>query len=175
MRFLIAIDKSDPAKWALELGAKMAQEMCATLVLMTVVPLNVFAWVVEGMLELMDPQHHQEGKDLLEKLRQTLPPSVKSAQIVREGTPAEEIITAAKALQADFIVIGTRGRSRVTQFFLGSTAEAVVRRASCPVITVRQRVTWATEQKDMSERSSTVANVRPIDSAVLQSVRSHSC
>src|SRR5688500_11129370 len=69
MRFLIAIDKSDPAKWALELGAKMAQEVSGTLVLLTVVPTNGVAGIVEGMFELMDPHHHHEGEELLEKLR----------------------------------------------------------------------------------------------------------
>ena len=40
------------------------------------------------------------------------------------------------AAEADLIVIGTHGRGLIGRFLLGSTAEAVVRHATCPVLTV---------------------------------------
>lgn len=57
---------------------------------------------------------------------------------VREGHPAEEIMTYADSVDADVIAMGTRGRHGDHAFLLGSVAEAVVRHASQPVLTVRQ-------------------------------------
>jgi len=57
---------------------------------------------------------------------------------IREGTPAEEIIDYAEDVDADAIAMGTRGRDGEHAFLLGSVAEAVVRHAPMPVLTVRQ-------------------------------------
>ena len=54
-----------------------------------------------------------------------------------EGEAAEHILQQAETLKADLIVIGTHGRSGAKRFFLGSVAETVIRRASCPVLTLR--------------------------------------
>lgn len=53
------------------------------------------------------------------------------------GVPYEEIIKFADKENIDLIVIGTYGRSGLERFIFGSTAERVVRRAPCPVMTVR--------------------------------------
>jgi nucleotide-binding universal stress UspA family protein len=55
---------------------------------------------------------------------------------VREGEPVRRILEEAEVGRADLIVMGTRGRSGVSRLLLGSVAEAVLRRASCPVLTV---------------------------------------
>ncbi|MGE0683706.1 MAG: universal stress protein [Candidatus Binatia bacterium] len=54
-----------------------------------------------------------------------------------EGEAAEHILQQAETLKVDLIVIGTHGRSGAQRFFLGSVAETVIRRASCPVLTLR--------------------------------------
>ncbi len=56
---------------------------------------------------------------------------------VLEGIPYEEIIKYAEKEKIDMIVIGTYGRSGLERFIFGSTAERVVRRAPCAVLTVR--------------------------------------
>lgn len=56
---------------------------------------------------------------------------------VLKGVPYEEIIKFADKEKIDIIVIGTYGRSGLERFIFGSTAERVVRRAPCPVLTVR--------------------------------------
>lgn len=52
------------------------------------------------------------------------------------GIPSEEVITAARAEDSDLIVVGTRGKTGLAHVLLGSTAERVIRRAPCPVMTV---------------------------------------
>lgn len=54
------------------------------------------------------------------------------------GNPADAIVHEAEAENADLIVMGTHGRTGLTRLLMGSVAEAVVRRAKCPVLTVKQ-------------------------------------
>jgi nucleotide-binding universal stress UspA family protein len=58
---------------------------------------------------------------------------------LREGHPAAETVRAAEDLHADLIVMGTHGRTGFQRWVLGSVAEAVLRRAPCPVLTVPPR------------------------------------
>jgi nucleotide-binding universal stress UspA family protein len=61
-------------------------------------------------------------------LRQTL---------LDSGDPARVIVETAERLGSDMIAIGTHGRTGLSHLLLGSVAEKVVRRAPCPVLTVR--------------------------------------
>lgn len=54
-----------------------------------------------------------------------------------EGTAADAILWAAEAEKCDLIVMGTHGRSGLRRAVMGSVAEAVTRKARCPVLTVR--------------------------------------
>ena len=56
------------------------------------------------------------------------------------GEPAAAIIQAATDRAVDLIVLGTHGRHGLAHLMLGSVAEAVVRTAPCPVLTVRGQV-----------------------------------
>ncbi|MEX5214166.1 MAG: universal stress protein [Nitrospiraceae bacterium] len=58
--------------------------------------------------------------------------------LVNEGSPADVILEVAQEQPCDMIVIGTHGRRGVSRLLLGSVAEAVLRRADCPVLTVKQ-------------------------------------
>jgi len=55
----------------------------------------------------------------------------------REGHPFVEIIRYAKGHAIDLIVMGTHGRTGIPHLLMGSVAENVVRKSSCPVLTVR--------------------------------------
>lgn len=55
-----------------------------------------------------------------------------------EGYPPEVIIDKARENEVDLIAMGTHGRTGLTHVLLGSTAERVIHRAPCPVLTVRR-------------------------------------
>jgi universal stress protein A len=55
------------------------------------------------------------------------------------GNPYEEIVKVAKAEAVELIVIATHGYTGFKHFFMGSTAERVVRIAPCPVLVVREK------------------------------------
>jgi len=56
---------------------------------------------------------------------------------VREGTPFYEIVRYAQEQDIDLIVMGTHGHTGLAHMLLGSVTEKVVRKAPCPVLTVR--------------------------------------
>lgn len=58
---------------------------------------------------------------------------------VRVGSPFVEIIRYAREQDIDLIVLGTHGRTGLSHVLLGSVAERVVRKAPCPVLTVRPK------------------------------------
>lgn len=57
--------------------------------------------------------------------------------LVIQGVPFTEIIRTAKDCNIDLIVIGTHGRTGLAHAVMGSVAEKVVRKAPCPVLTIR--------------------------------------
>lgn len=56
---------------------------------------------------------------------------------VAMGTPFVEVVRYAREHEIDLIVLGTHGRGAIAHMLMGSTAERVVRKAPCPVLTVR--------------------------------------
>jgi glycine betaine transporter len=58
-------------------------------------------------------------------------------EIIASGKPHHEILRVAAEWGADLIVLGTHGRTVVDRMIFGSTVEPVVRRAHCPVLTMR--------------------------------------
>ena len=57
--------------------------------------------------------------------------------MVREGKPAGIILEVVAGLEPDLVVMGSHGRSKIDHLLLGSVAERVIRKAPCPVLTVR--------------------------------------
>jgi|GEM_PF-5117827 len=57
--------------------------------------------------------------------------------VIARGIPYQEIVRESKEMGATLLVIGTHGYTGVQHLIFGSTAERVVRSASCPVLTVR--------------------------------------
>jgi len=57
--------------------------------------------------------------------------------VMEQGSPFLEIIRYAKDHDIDLIVMGTHGRGPIAHMLMGSVAEKVVRRAPCPVLTVK--------------------------------------
>ncbi|WP_227134465.1 universal stress protein [Halorubellus salinus] len=67
---------------------------------------------------------------------------------IEDGDPARRIVDYADEIDADVIVSGTHGRSGVERRLIGSVAERLVRRARCPVMTVRLPETDVTVEDD---------------------------
>lgn len=79
---------------------------------------------------------------------------------IEHGTPAETIVEAARRHRASLIVMGSHGRNRMPRLLVGSTAEAVLRRAPCPVSVLRmpEQMAAATEIPREEESLQQTAN-----------------
>ncbi|WP_227255064.1 universal stress protein [Frigoriglobus tundricola] len=141
-RILVPTDFSDYARPAVRYAAELAEKFSAELVLLHVVPDAVLA-LPDAVMPTPTPavdlsELTEAGKEGLahliaaEKLEKRHPRAE-----VRIGSPADEIIAAARDLHADLVCIGTHGRGGLARVLLGSVAEHVVRQAPCPVLTVR--------------------------------------
>ena len=62
---------------------------------------------------------------------------VRVESLVMEGDPVDMILRAAEETHSDMIVMGTHGRTALARLLLGSVAEAVLRKAPCPVLTAK--------------------------------------
>ena len=100
----------------------------------------VFAWQVPfssfpGLFDRAELE--QAGKKfLIDRVSAIAPsPKVPLLPLVAEGDPAEALVTAAK--DANLLVLGTRGRTRLAGFLLGSVSSRCAAAASCPVLLVK--------------------------------------
>jgi nucleotide-binding universal stress UspA family protein len=152
-RILVAVNASEQAGWALDVGSQLALQLGARVGLVHVVNAT-FAWVPELAISeqrLLDDLR-QNGAVLLKHMESRLPNNLAYDRLAREGEPSELIIAAAKEWKADLIVMGTHGRGRFAQFLLGSTAEEVLRNAPCPVLMVRDPLSnMSNNQADAGE------------------------
>lgn len=80
--------------------------------------------------------YEEEIKRFVEPLKAR---GLRTDTAVAEGNPAAQILSQARWLPADLIVMGTHGRGGFERWVLGSVTEKVLRKAECPVLTVSQR------------------------------------
>jgi nucleotide-binding universal stress UspA family protein len=137
-KILIALDHSTPAADAAKFGSDLAAKSGAEVVLLTVVPPppGVIPDVAAAGAKL--DYNRSEGRRLLDRYRRLLPHNTLVEELVFEGSPPDEIVSAALSCHADLVVLGTHSRHGLSRVFLGSTAEAVVRNSPCTVLVVRQ-------------------------------------
>ncbi len=87
----------------------------------------------------MTPPPEGDWKALDEQLRhvQASDAKIPVKHLLEEGDPAAEILRVADELKCDLIVMGMHGRRGVARLLMGSVAEHVVRKATCPVLVVK--------------------------------------
>ncbi|HEV8606660.1 MAG TPA: universal stress protein [Tepidisphaeraceae bacterium] len=145
-RILVATDGGQAAEWATDAGASMAAQLHAKLAFVHVIP-RALAYPTElGFVESDRIADLHERADHYLCHAQRRAGDVPSERIMREGIAPAEIIVAAKEWNADLIVVGSHNRGRFSRLILGSTAEAIVRGANCPVLVMTQAPTQAADE-----------------------------
>jgi len=134
---LITTDFSETSRTAFRLAEQVAEKFGGTMTLLHVQELHLPPLVYESAGTGVG-QIEREHKELAESRLQELAQRVGGiANHVVLGTPHVEIVRFAKEHEIDLIVMATHGRGFFSHAILGSTTERVVRRAPCPVLTVR--------------------------------------
>lgn len=101
---------------------------------------QTFGEVRQVVLQEAIKRHEEEARGIVEAVADAgTKVGVAVETRIVTGTAVEQIVRLAKELPADLIIIGTHGRTGISHVFLGSVAEKVVRRAPCPVLTVRSK------------------------------------
>ena len=140
-KILVPLDFSPASVEALDYAVSMAKQFHAAIHLVHVYPPDEASSVPGGGHLLF------ETAETIERLNEELTgihrkhvPTFRSENChIRAGRPYEQIINLAREINADLIVLSTRGHSGLKHLLLGSTAERVVRSAPCPVLVVRKR------------------------------------
>jgi nucleotide-binding universal stress UspA family protein len=138
---VVPTDFSPESKKALRYAATLAAGFGAVLRLVYVVEPGSFVNDLANVAVIRDDKEvAQDAAARLQCLAQDEVEELIPVQAeVRIGKPYIEVVTVAKRLGADLIVIATRGYSGMKHALLGSTAERVVRHAPCPVLVVREK------------------------------------
>jgi nucleotide-binding universal stress UspA family protein len=141
-RILVPTDFSKHSENALTYAAAFAEKFGAELYLLHVVQ-DLALFIPDAIT--VAPPIAPPVEQFLAAAKAALDRAVKDGTLaglkvhpeVREGTPFYEIVRFAQETNIDLILLGTHGHSGLAHVLLGSTAEKVVRKAPCPVLTVR--------------------------------------
>ena len=139
-RIVCPTDFSERAAPAERQAVRLAKALGAELVLAhvgTEAPLWREGFYTPDVRAVFESQRKWAADTLADRVVALAADGVVARAVVRVGLPWEEIVRLATDEHADMIVMGTQGRTGLDRLLLGSVAERVIRRAPCPVLTVR--------------------------------------
>jgi nucleotide-binding universal stress UspA family protein len=141
---LVPTDFSEPALVAMKYARALAENFGASLHLLHVIEensLDYFAWtspVGSPAMASVQLEMEKTARFQLEQMMTADERTKFELKIVTlVGSPFLEIIRYARSQNIDLIIMGTHGRGPIAHMLMGSVAEKVVRKAPCPVLTVR--------------------------------------
>jgi nucleotide-binding universal stress UspA family protein len=139
-KILIATDGSDSARDAVEFGLELAAEQGARAYVVHVVqPLDVapysnFGFIAPALPHEVD-EHDREPVRAAEEIAAGIDVPVETE--VLKGNPVHEVVTYADSIDADLIVVGSRGHGALASALLGSVSRGVLSESRRPVLVVR--------------------------------------
>jgi nucleotide-binding universal stress UspA family protein len=140
-RIICAVDFSPSSLAGLELAGALAQDQRTRLTLVSVFEAQPDEQAAMAMAPTVN-DYWQQREDAARRRLDVLVPAkvtVRAETQLRRGKPYEEVLAAVAEQHADLIVLGIHARHTFDLPVLGSTTSQIVRRASCPVLTVRPR------------------------------------
>ena len=141
-RILVPTDFSSRSDTALRYGQAIAERFGASLHLLHVLeePLLTGALGTEIFLPDAQAVHEQIRSNAERMLEERMPPDLRrrrrATTDIVVGPCAEAVVTFADDRGMSLIVVGTHAHGSVAHMLVGSVAETIVRKASCPVLTV---------------------------------------
>jgi nucleotide-binding universal stress UspA family protein len=139
-RILVAVDFSSGSEVVVEYAVALAKVLQATVTLFHVYQMpDLMNSIVPGADNAGDAEKDRAlAQKWLEELRAQAQKhiNVEMRVVVEHGSPAQEIVSLSRSGGFDMVVMGTHGRTGLRHVLMGSVAEAVVRRALCPVLTI---------------------------------------
>ena len=137
---LYPTDFSEDARHACPYVIDLAKKFGARVILIHVVPAPTYAVSYEIAVDTstLDEEMRKSAQTRIEKLAgEFAAEGIECDAVIEVGGAFVEIIKTARDREADLIVLATHGLGALKHMLLGSTAEKVVRKAPCPVLTIR--------------------------------------
>ncbi|MCD6290533.1 MAG: universal stress protein [Anaerolineae bacterium] len=145
-RILVPLDGSPLSERALPAAAALAEKFDGRLILLHVLDIPtptlpaLYPEIAIGWVEEAREQAHREAQRYLEKLRAALEEQGLGVEVLlRDTSPAEDILDVATTGGVDLIVMSTHGQGGLARWTFGSVADKVARHSPCPVLLVRQK------------------------------------
>ena len=143
-KILVPIDFSDYSKSSLKFAVNFVKQFHAELYIIYVVEPVIYPpdfSMGQIAIPSVDLEMDKRAVEELNKLAQKeIPEDIKVHPVVKTGKPFLEIIETAAEESIDLIIIASHGHTGVEHLLFGSTAEKVVRKAPCPVLTLRDPI-----------------------------------
>jgi len=138
-KILVATDFSDISERAFFQAVDLAKELGASLNVVHIVQIHPASIPESGVVntEEIVAQEEQRANERLDKYIQDYGEGLDISRLILHGDPATQISSVAKETGADFIVMGTHGRTGLFHLLMGSVAESVFKNAEVPVISVK--------------------------------------
>ncbi len=175
MRILLAVDGSVSSDRATELVSTFPLPPESVIRIVAVqqpfVDVLAMSWASVGAAdsdteteEQRDARHLREAIERAEIALKR--PGVKLEGFMLRGRPASAIVDEAGAMEADLVVVGSRGHGTIATMVLGSTAAEVVDHATCPVLVARSNmigtVAFADDGSKSARHAETVVTAWPL-------------
>jgi nucleotide-binding universal stress UspA family protein len=148
-KILVSTDGSETANKSVKYAAGLAKQLGAKIILLSVIDINVGAFMAQTVSAVDSPTHLIEPME--DYLKQTAEAYLKegekictkngiqSKKVIRSGHPVEEIVNEAVKSKVDLIVMGSQGRSALKAAILGSVTFGVIHKdTKIPVLVVRK-------------------------------------
>jgi len=130
MKILVGYDGTSSAKEALNLAKTHAKAFGATVEVVTSMEKGT-----EGHRE--EIEQAERGLQWAKSLFEENDIDCTTHLLIRGLTPGEDIVEFAEENKADEIIVGVKRRSKVGKLLMGSTAQYVILKAACPVVSVK--------------------------------------
>jgi nucleotide-binding universal stress UspA family protein len=133
-------DFSERSQHAFGLACALARDYGARLIVLHVADMPTLgSGGADGVPPMLLPGPEELRASARVQLDQLQVPhaNVRAERRLEQGDAVSEILRVAQETSADLIVLGTHGRTGLARLLMGSVAEQVVRKAACPVLTVK--------------------------------------
>ncbi|WP_027389755.1 universal stress protein [Chrysiogenes arsenatis] len=142
-KILLPVDMSDFSLQVAEEAVNFAEKVGAQeIIILSVVNVVNYSQSYINAIDFdqMNSTIQRHFSKELDKLTESLKgKKIPVRSLILEGNPYAEIVDYAEKNDVDLIIIGSHGYTGIDRFLLGSVAERVVRKAKCPVLTVRMK------------------------------------
>jgi nucleotide-binding universal stress UspA family protein len=142
---VVATDLSESSLPALETALNLTLETTATLHLVHVIEVPAVAPAIAPAVAPVEPPIENLRQQALRRLKDLIPENweqdIRIETVVLVGAASREIASFAFEKDADMIIVGTHGRKGISRILMGSTAESLLRAASCQVLVVKPKHT----------------------------------